>query len=172
MNRYHSPYLRMDYANQDFQAAFREQSAPHIFNALKSPKSQPDKYNTSKLLEILTIRELAPAMTASGKPKVILNTLTPGFCHSELMRHAVFPLNLLGWVGKRLIGRSTEMGSRTLVAAASAGEESHGKYMTDCLVREPSKWVRSEKGKEAQKKVYKELGMILEEIEPGVTKNI
>jgi retinol dehydrogenase-12 len=44
--------------------------------------------------------------------------------------------------------------------------------MTDCKVREPSKWVRSEKGKETQKKVYKELLMILEEIEPGITKNI
>lgn len=64
------------------------------------------------------------------------------------------------------------MGSRTLVAAASAGEESHGTYMTDCLVREPSQWVRSEKGKEAQKGVYQELLMILEEIQPGVTKNI
>ena len=157
---------------KDIQAVFREQAAPHIFNALKSPKYQFDKYNTSKLLEILTIRELAPAMTASGKPKVILNTLTPGFCYSELMRHAVFPLNLLAWVGKRLIGRSTEMGSRTLVSAASAGEESHGKYMTDCLVREPSRWVRSEEGKEAQKRVYKELLMILEEIEPSVTNNI
>jgi hypothetical protein len=155
-----------------FQAVFREQSAPHIFNALKSPKYQSDKYNTSKLLEILTIRELAPAMTASGKPQVIFHTLTPGFCYSELLRHAIFPLNVLAWIGKRLIGRSTEMGSRTLVAAASAGEESHGKYMTDCKVREPSKWVRSEKGKEAQKKVYKELLMILEEIEPGITKNI
>ena len=64
------------------------------------------------------------------------------------------------------------MGSRTLVAAASAGENSHGTYMTDCLVKEPSKWIRSEKGKEVQKRVYKELLMVLEDIEPGVTKNI
>ncbi len=159
-------------ANWDVKASFKEQSAASIFSALKSPKYQPDRYNTSKLLEILTIRELAPAMTASGKTKVILNTLTPGFCHSELMRHAVFPLNLLGWIGKRLIGRTTEIGSRTLVAAASAGEESHGAYMADCVVQEPSKWVRSEKGKEAQQRFYKEFLMVLEEIEPGVTRNI
>jgi len=38
---------------EDIQAVFKEQSAPHIFNALKSPKYQFDKYNTSKLLEIL-----------------------------------------------------------------------------------------------------------------------
>jgi hypothetical protein len=126
----------------------------------------------SKLLEILTIRSLAPAMAASGKPTVILNTLTPGFCHSELMRHAVFPLNLLGWIGKKLIGRTTEMGSRTLVSAACAGEETHGVYMTDCQVGEVSEWVRGPKGTEAQKRVYEELMAILEEIEPGVTKNI
>lgn len=154
------------------QASFKEQSAPKIFEALKSDKYQPDRYNVSKLLELLTIRCLAPAMTASGKPKVILNTLTPGFCHSELMRHAVFPLNLLGWIGKKLIGRTTEMGSRTLVAAACAGDESHGMYMTDCTVGEVSPWVRSEKGKETQKRVYEELMGVLEGIEPGVAKNI
>jgi retinol dehydrogenase-12 len=154
------------------EASFKEQSEPSIFSALKSPKYQSDRYNTSKLLEILTVRELGPAMAASGKTKVILNSLTPGFCHSELMRHAVFPLNLLGWIGKRLIGRTTEMGSRTLVAAASAGEESHGAYMADCLVKEPSTWVRSEKGKATQQRFYKELLAVLEEIEPGVTKNI
>ena len=65
-----------------------------------------------------------------------------------------------------------QMGSRTLVAAAAAGEESHGKYMADCEVKEPSKWVRSQKGNEAQERFYKELLRTLEEIEPGVTKNI
>jgi retinol dehydrogenase-12 len=111
-------------------------------------------------------------MTHDEKPKVILNTLTPGFCHSELMRHAVFPLNLLGWVGKKLIGRTTEMGSRTLVAAARAGEETHGEYCVDCKPKVPGRWVRSEKGQETQKRVYEELLAILENIEPGVTKNI
>jgi hypothetical protein len=111
-------------------------------------------------------------MTHDGKPKVILNTLTPGFCHSELMRHAVFPLNLLGWIGKKLIGRTTEMGSRTLVVAAGAGEETHGEYCVDCKPRVPGPWVRSEKGQETQKRVYEELLAILEDIEPGVTKNI
>lgn len=64
------------------------------------------------------------------------------------------------------------MGSRTLVAAAAAGEESHGMYMVDCEPREPSQWVRSEKGRETQKRWYGELMEYLEGIEPGVTKNI
>jgi len=111
-------------------------------------------------------------MTASKKPKVVLNTLTPGFCHSELMRHATFPLNFLGWSGKLLVARKTEMGSRTLVFAAGAGEETHGEYMVDCKPRHPSKWVSSEKGKVTQKRVYDEVLAYLEEVEPGVTKNI
>ncbi|RDW95130.1 short-chain dehydrogenase protein [Coleophoma crateriformis] len=169
-----APHLTIVASDAHEQAKFNERNAESIFKALGDPKSkyQGDRYNLSKLLEILTVRELATAMDASGKPKVILNTLTPGFCHSELMRHAVFPLNLLGWIGKRLIGRSTEMGSRTLVAAAAAGNESHGKYMTDCVVREPSKFVRSVDGEKTQKKFYKELLGVLEDIEPGITRNI
>jgi retinol dehydrogenase-12 len=111
-------------------------------------------------------------MNKSQKPAVILNTLTPGFCHSELLRHATFPLNLLGWIGKKLIGRTTEMGSRTLLAAACAGTESHGTYMTNCKVGEVSAWVRSPKGMETEERVYKELLGIMEGIEKGITRNI
>ena len=64
------------------------------------------------------------------------------------------------------------MGSRTLVAAATAGPNSNGIYMTNCKLGEVSRWVRSEKGKEVQRKFYDELLDILEGIEPGVTKNI
>ncbi|RFU35261.1 hypothetical protein B7463_g1055, partial [Scytalidium lignicola] len=167
------PHLVIVASDAHNQATFKEQSAPSIFETFRSPsKTQGDRYNVSKLFDIFAVRELGPAMDSSGKPKVILNTLTPGFCYSELMRHAKFPLNLLGWVGKLLIGRSTEVGSRTFLAAAVAGQESHGAYMTDCKVSEPSRWVRSEKGEKAQKKVYKELLGVLEGIEPGITQNI
>ncbi|KAI9047330.1 hypothetical protein LZ554_008777 [Drepanopeziza brunnea f. sp. 'monogermtubi'] len=154
------------------QARFVEQDAPTILPALKNPKNQSDRYNLSKLLEILVIRELAPAMKASGKCPVILNTLTPGFCHSELMRNAPFPLNILAPIGKFFLARTTEMGSRTLVSAAAASEDTHGKYLQDCKVKEPSRWVRSEKGKEVQEKFYKELLEVLESIQPGITSNI
>lgn len=88
------------------------------------------------------------------------------------MRDAPFPLNVLAPIGKFFLARTTEVGSRTLVAAASAGEDTHGMYLQDCRIKEPSRWVRSEQGKAAQPRVYKELLSILEEIEPGVTNNI
>ncbi|TVY91034.1 Short chain dehydrogenase, partial [Lachnellula willkommii] len=174
------PRLTIVASDAHEQAAFKEQNAKHIFEALTTggQKEQPDKYNTSKLLEILTIRCLAPALSASAstppstKPKIILNTLTPGFCHSALMRSARFPLNVAAYIGKLILAHSTEVGSRTLVAAASAGEESHGCYMADCKIRQPSAWVRSEKGAETQKRVYAELMEILEGIQPGITGNI
>ena len=64
------------------------------------------------------------------------------------------------------------MGSRTLVEAARAGDETHGVYMTDCEVGTVSRWVRSEKGVAAQKRVYNELLAYLEGIETGITNNI
>lgn len=39
---------------------------------------------------------------------------------------------------KFFLARSTEQGSRTLVSAATAGEETHGAYLSDCRV---AQWV-------------------------------
>ncbi|KAG9234668.1 short-chain dehydrogenase/reductase-like protein [Amylocarpus encephaloides] len=157
------------------QASFVEGDSPPggIFSTMaqNDPKLQPDRYNTSKLLQILVVRELAPLLTRSTSPSqdIIINTLTPGLCHSALMRHAVFPLNVLAAIGKTLLARSTEVGSRTLFSAAVAGRETHGCYMADCVVREPSAYVRSAKGAEVQKRVWKELREILEDVKEGST---
>jgi len=37
---------------------------------------------------------------------------------------------------RALMGRTAEMGSRTLIYGLKAGQESHGKYLTECEVRE------------------------------------
>ncbi|ESZ98598.1 hypothetical protein SBOR_1048 [Sclerotinia borealis F-4128] len=167
-----TPRLTIVASDAHEQAHFKEQHSRSILPALRNPKLQQDRYNVSKLLEILIIRELAPRLSKSEKESVILNTLTPGFCHSDLMRYAVFPLSIFACIGKSLLARTAEVGSRTLVAAAAAGEESHGAYMVDCAFSEPSKYVRSEKGMNAQMRLYAEVMEALEEIEPGITKNI
>lgn len=143
-----------------------EWKAPNTFDALgdeaNAPKIQP--YPTSKLLEVLVVREIAPKLEGSG---VVLNMLNPGLCQSELGRDGGLFLAVM----KFLLARTTEVGSRTLVAAAVVGPESHGKYMTDAQVDENalSEFVRSADGKEAGGKVWRELREILEEIQPGVT---
>lgn len=147
---------------------FPERDEPDVFHALDDEsKMRPDRYPISKLLEVLTVRQLAPKLNGSG---VVLNMLNPGLCHSELARDAGMFLTIL----KFFLARSTEVGSRTLVAAAIAGPESHGKYMTDGIVADEalSAFVKSEDGDKAAKKVWEELCGILEEIEAGVTGSI
>jgi len=69
-------------------------------------------------------------MSDSKKPTVTLNLLNPGLCHSELSRNSPFILEVL----KFFLARTTEVGSRTLVAAACERHETHGEYMDDCKV--------------------------------------
>lgn len=75
-------------------------------------------------------------------------------------------------LAKALIARTTEVGGRTLVHSAAAGRKSHGQYMSECEVKEPSKFVRSNEGAMVQKRVHMELMDILETIQPGITKTI
>jgi len=127
---------------------FPERDEPQIFDFLddekKSKPRMSDRYNI-KLLEVLTVRQIAPQLEGSG---VILNMLNPGLCHSELARNSGWGLAIL----KFFLARKTEVGSRTLVAAAAAGPESHGQYMHDSEVSQAalSDFVKSEGGKEAE----------------------
>ena len=69
-----------------------------------------------------------------------------------------------------MIGRSAESGGRTLVHAAVASEETHGKYLSECRVKQEGSWVRSEKGARSERRLWTELVDILEGIRPTVTK--
>ncbi|TVY45475.1 Short chain dehydrogenase [Lachnellula occidentalis] len=148
---------------------FPEWKEPNTFDALNEPSkiSFSERYPTSKLLEILLLRQIAPAIEGSG---VILNALTPGLCHSELTRE----VNSFLTIFKFFFTRSTEIGSRTLVISAMAGVESHGKYMRNGKVDDTARspFVRSNDGEKASEKVWEELRTILESIQPGVTGNL
>lgn len=122
------------------------------------------RYPATKLLKILVSRELAARLDGSG---VVVNMQQPGMCHSELTRKD----GRITAVLKFVLARSTEVGSRTLVAAASAGIASHGAYMRDGEIDNEalSPFVRNHDGEIAQKKVWEELTRILEDICSGAT---
>lgn len=134
----------------------------------------PDRYQTSKLLEIFLVRQLALEMSkpSSNSKGVILNTLNPGFCRTALFRDNKFPASILLAFTSRLIGRSAEVGSRILVDAAAAGPETHGKWLDTFEIREPSVYVRGEEGQKMQRRLYDELIEILDRVEPGIVNNI
>lgn len=90
------------------------------------------RYPVSKVLEILYGRELAIQMMKSKKPPVIITMVDPGLCHSELARDAGWGLYFF----KLLFARTTEAGSRTLVAGVTAGADGHGQYMSGSRIAE------------------------------------
>jgi retinol dehydrogenase 12 len=107
-----------------------------------------------------------------NKPRVVINSVNPGFCNTDIWRNAPWPIKLVlsffGW----LFGRSPEVGARTLMFAMLAGEESQGKYTGDCMIRDPSPLVCSKEGWVMGRKAYAELLGILESIVPGIRENV
>lgn len=160
---------RLSIVTSDVHAftGFPERKAENTFAELdKNGKTATQsRYPTSKLLEVLVVRELAPKLADSG---VIFNMMTLGLCKLQLSREEGLAFHLT----VSLFGRSTEAGSRTLLAGASAGAESHGAYLRDGKLNNTalSSFVRSQAGLEAQKMVRNELSEILEEIQPGITR--
>jgi retinol dehydrogenase 12 len=160
------PYLVIVSSDVHYMANFNERKSPKIFDALQDKENTDmnDRYNVTKLLEVYVVREWVRLYMSNDYP-VILNAVNPGLCHSELGREVGWPMTIL----KALFARTTEMGSRALVNAASAGKETHGEFMWDCKVKTPAKLVVGSEGPDLQKRVWNELKEILEEIEPGVT---
>ncbi|MCJ1455159.1 hypothetical protein MMC28_005513 [Mycoblastus sanguinarius] len=149
-------------------AKFEEKKNPDLLKTLsdKSAANMGDRYQVSKLLEVFYVRELAARLKMTAKPSVIVNCLNPGFCHSSLSRDGPFSLEIM----KFFLARTTEHGSRALVSAATAGEETHGAYLSECHVTQPAPMVLNEP--ETQQKVWDEVSAKLETIQPGIMASV
>lgn len=153
------------------------------------------RYATSKLIQVFGVRELAIRATHGTTwqaPTVIINCLTPGACLSDFDRESTGFARFKWNVMAALLARTTEAGSRTLVNAVSAGEESHGSYLNDCRITEyvvsrpivrmnneyahmmyrPGPLVVGSEGMALQKKVWDQLVTQLETIQPRISQNI
>jgi NAD(P)-dependent dehydrogenase (short-subunit alcohol dehydrogenase family) len=133
-----------------------------------------ERYGTTKLLDILVVQELAERLDAAspGGSPIVVNTANPGLCKSRLFRDVFLIGRLFVAALTSLVGRTSEEGSRALMAAVAGGRESHGKYVDGAEIADPSLFVLSASGKAAQKKVWDELVEILEGLEPGVSRSV
>ncbi|KAJ4525056.1 hypothetical protein HRR81_000284 [Exophiala dermatitidis] len=161
---------------------FKEVNAPDIYAELndKQKFAGADRYNVSKLLEILFVRELvsrleaqAQAQSLSSPPAsrisgVVITLVNPGMCVSNLDRGMPLPMQTALSVFRFLLGRSTEVGSRTLVHGACAGPTSHGEYLSECQNEQVENWIYSDVGKGVQKKVFEQTMRVLEQRKPGL----
>jgi NAD(P)-dependent dehydrogenase (short-subunit alcohol dehydrogenase family) len=81
------------------------------------------------------IRELATLVPVE-RTGVTINMISPGLCNTGLIRN----VNWKSWVTIKLtraiLGRSAEMGSRTVLYAVSCNGDTHGKYLSDCAIKE------------------------------------
>lgn len=116
---------------------FPERKEDKIFEGLAKSKGarMDDRYNVSKMIGLLLVRELASKVTASSNEgSVIVSVMNPGFVDTEVMRNASFLYSLYVKGLKKILARSTEEGGRILVNGAEGGANTHGQYLDDCKV--------------------------------------
>ncbi|KAI1413550.1 NAD(P)-binding protein [Hypoxylon sp. FL1857] len=146
-----------------FWAKFKEVNAPNTL--LEMDKKETfgrgmDRYNTSKLLNMLWMRELS---TKAGT-SVIINAVNPGFCRSTLHRS-----DSSGSSFANIIGWTAEQGGHCLTDAATQHDkDGHGAYLSEQTVKNPSPFVLSPAGKSAQTKIWNETIQLLKEEAPGI----
>jgi hypothetical protein len=66
----------------------------------------------------------------------VINVINPGMCNTDIDRGMAAETRAVLKVWREQIGRSAEMGSRTLVHGLVAGESTHGKFVSECEVKE------------------------------------
>jgi len=138
-----------------------------VLEGLKENKMY-DRYPTTKLLQFYAARKLA-SLNPAEETGVIINYVNPGLCFTELARNGDFGYQVMIFIMRSLLGRTAEVGSRTLLHAAFAGEETHGKYLSACDVKEQhvAPWAMGESGIQMQERVWMDLTKRLNTIEPG-----
>jgi len=143
-----------------------------IIGRLNDPQkaNMAGRYPLSKLLVIYAVRELAERTSSSGKGPCIINTPNPSFCKSNLAHEAQGSRGFR--IAEKLLARSTEEGSRTLVHGLLAGQETNGQYLSNCHVETPACHVTGDWGQKVQKEFFNELLEQLEKVQPGISSNI
>jgi retinol dehydrogenase-12 len=125
------------------------------------------RYALSKLMVHQCFHELVGALSHNNDyGNVVVNLINPGWCGTELSRAKPHPM------GERIcfaaMGWTAEKGSRMYLYALAAGKESHGKYLSECQVKNESQFVRSERGQRINRKMWKDLLGRIEKIAPEV----
>lgn len=166
------PFLTIVTSEVHHWTTLLQKNSLSIFAALDNKEIADimDRYNISKLLGILALCHLMRTIIKDRfEYPVVINCVTPGLYKSELVKDIGMALVVF----KTLFGRKLEVGSQTLVnAAGMVGKKSTGEYIANDHIMDPLPLVRSKEGKAFEKRVWDELATILEEVAPGVTKNI
>ncbi|KAJ5546941.1 dehydrogenase [Penicillium frequentans] len=147
-----------------FWTEFEQKDAPNTLARLDEPSlfgKGMDRYNTSKLLNVLWLRELSSRVG----PELIVNGVNPGLCASTLHRSDTTP-GIKSF--NRIFAWTSVQGGHNLVDAAVQHSEAQGAYLSEQGIKNPSPFVISAQGKQAQTKLWNETVALLQEQLPGV----
>ncbi|KAI0841457.1 NAD(P)-binding protein [Hypoxylon sp. FL0890] len=146
-----------------FWAKLKEINAPNTLLKMDGKETfgkGMDRYNASKLLNVLWMRELSVKADTS----VIINAVNPGFCRSTLHRS-----DSSGSSFANIVGWTPQQGGHCLTDAATRHDkDGHGAYISEQTVKSPSPFVLSPAGKSAQKKIWDETIQLLRDEVPGI----
>ncbi|OAQ98090.1 hypothetical protein LLEC1_06709 [Akanthomyces lecanii] len=130
-----------------------------IFDALSDADTadMAQRYPLSKLMGHLCSRQLAQHVTSASRANnsVVVNWVNPGWCRTELSRSKsksipkIILMPVMGW--------SAEKGSRSLVHGVTATKETHGHYLSEGHIKEESSYVRSDEGRHAGERIWRDL---------------
>ncbi|KAK4945554.1 hypothetical protein LTR10_015173 [Elasticomyces elasticus] len=166
-----SPHLVLVSSDALRMTKFKQINDPDIYQSLNIEKdfNGLEWYCISKLLDVLFVRELVDRVDFD---RVVFDLVNPGMSRTAFTRDASAPARIADGIMRRIMGRSSEVGSRALVLGASAGPDSHGQFMNDGQNQWVAKWVDEDVGRRAQRKVFDQTMKILEMRSPGVGKAV
>ncbi|KAK8060048.1 short-chain dehydrogenase/reductase SDR [Apiospora saccharicola] len=127
-----------------------------------------ERYNTSKLLNVIWTREISSrtaSQVSGGSGTVTINAVNPDFCASALHRSHTMP-------GQALISRvlawTPAQGGHCLADAACRHDGERGAYISEQEIKAPSSFVTSADGGIAQKRLWEETIALLKEVDPSL----
>jgi retinol dehydrogenase-12 len=125
------------------------------------------RYALSKLMVHQCFHELIATLAKNDEhSSVVVNLINPGWCGTELSR--VKPHPFMEKVSFAVMGWTAEKGSRMYIFALAAGRESHGKYLAESQVKIESRYVRSQRGRNIQSKMWRDLMARISQASPEV----
>ncbi|KAJ9610295.1 hypothetical protein H2200_005072 [Cladophialophora chaetospira] len=155
----------------------------HADDILAWPSEKPQmnrlqQYNLSKLLLLYVVIKLASFVDPitkddnPGSSPIVINAMDPCFSKTGLHDEITGGSNLLFKVFEFLFARPAEESSRLVVAAASAGRQSHGQYLRGGTVHQYATFLTTPDGAKRGNDVWEQLGRKLEELQPGILESL
>ncbi|PVF96003.1 NAD(P)-binding protein [Serendipita vermifera] len=153
-------------------ARFPERNTSNILAALNDQAnfSMVDRYNLTKLLNVILTRRLASStFWSSGdysKDDIVVCCVNPGLCRTDLLRRIS---NIGRVIVYTLFGRPASEGAKNHVWACLTDEIPTGSYISQCRVAKTFGMANTLEGEQAEKRVWNEIADLVTKMAPETT---